>query len=69
MKLKSRFNRRRWEGQMDAEFQFHLEAQINCYVEQGLSRKDAEVRARLVERIHHIPGVEAADITANVALS
>jgi len=27
------------ERQMDAEFQFHLESQINDYVEQGLSRE------------------------------
>ena len=46
MKWKSWFNRRRWERQMDAEFQFHLESQINDYVEQGLSREDAQSRAR-----------------------
>ena len=46
MKWNSWFNRRRWERQMDAEFQFHLETQIEHYVEQGLSRDDAESRAR-----------------------
>src|SRR6266850_899427 len=46
MRWNSWLNRRRWERQMDAEFQFHLESQINDYVEQGLSRKDAESRAR-----------------------
>src|SRR6267142_191115 len=46
MRWNSWLNRRRWERQMDAEFQFHLESQINDYVEQGLSREDAESRAR-----------------------
>ena len=31
---------------MDSEFQFHLQSQINDYVEQGLSRENAELRAR-----------------------
>ena len=31
---------------MDAEFQFHLDSQISEYVSQGLSREDAERRAR-----------------------
>jgi predicted permease len=31
---------------MDAEFQFHLETQINDYVAQGLNREEAEARAR-----------------------
>ncbi len=46
MMWNSWFNRGRWERQMDAEFQFHLETQIEHYVEQGLSREDAESRAR-----------------------
>jgi len=31
---------------MDAEFKFHLDSQISDYISQGLSRKDAEQRAR-----------------------
>src|SRR6188768_4087694 len=46
MNWNSWFNRRRWERQMDAEFQFHLETRIDSYIEQGLSRNDAELRAR-----------------------
>ena len=38
--------RRRWERQMQAELQFHLESQISDYVQQGLTREDAELRAR-----------------------
>jgi len=46
MNWKSWLRRRRWEGRMDAEFQFHLDSQISDYVEQGLSREEAELRAR-----------------------
>jgi len=38
--------RRRWESRMDAEFRFHLDSQISAYVSQGLSREEAERRAR-----------------------
>src|SRR6478752_2011988 len=38
--------RRRWERRMEAEFRFHLDAQISDYVQQGLSREEAERRAR-----------------------
>ena len=38
--------RRRWERQMHAEFQFHLENQVDDYVRQGLTREDALLRAR-----------------------
>jgi len=31
---------------MDAEFKFHLDSQISDYISQGLSRKEAEQRAR-----------------------
>lgn len=31
---------------MDAEFQFHLDAQIEDYIRQGMSREQAELRAR-----------------------
>jgi putative ABC transport system permease protein len=37
--------RRRWEARMDAEFRFHLESLTGDYVSQGLSRKEAELRA------------------------
>src|SRR5579862_9170010 len=46
MKWSAWFNRWRWERQMDAELQFHLDSQIDDYVEQGLSRQEAESRAR-----------------------
>lgn len=46
MNWTSWFSRRRWERQMNAEFHFHLESQINDYVAQGLSREAAEERAR-----------------------
>ncbi len=36
----------RWEHRMDAEFRFHLEAQIEGYISEGLSREEAERRAR-----------------------
>lgn len=40
------FGRRRWERRMDAEFRFHLESQIDDYVSLGMSREEAEQRAR-----------------------
>jgi predicted permease len=40
------FKRRRWERRMDDEFRFHLHSQISHYVSQGLSRNEAELRAR-----------------------
>jgi putative ABC transport system permease protein len=46
MNWSSMFGRRRWEQRMDAEFRFHLESQIGEYVSQGLSREEAELRAR-----------------------
>lgn len=46
MKWDSWFKRRRWERRMDAEFRFHLDTQINDYISQGLSRQEAELRAR-----------------------
>ena len=46
MKWDSWFKRRRWEQRMDAEFRFHLESQISDYMSQGLSRQEAELRAR-----------------------
>lgn len=38
--------RRRWEREMDAEFRFHLDTQIEHYESQGLGRAAAEQRAR-----------------------
>src|SRR5213594_736115 len=46
MKWESWLKRRRWERRMDAEFRFHLDSQINEYVSRGLSREEAEMRAR-----------------------
>ncbi len=46
MKWDSWFKRRRWERSMDAELRFHLHSQIEDYVSQGLSPKEAELRAR-----------------------
>jgi predicted permease len=40
------FKRRRWEQRISAEFRFHLESQIEDYMSQGLSREEAELRAR-----------------------
>lgn len=46
MNWRLRFKRwRRWE-QLDAEFRFHLESEIDKYLQQGLSREDAESQAR-----------------------
>src|SRR5580698_6069500 len=38
--------RRNWERSMDAELRFHLDRQIRDYMENGLSRAEAERRAR-----------------------
>lgn len=46
MKWGSWLKRRRWERHMDDEFQFHLDSQISDYMKQGLTQKDAELRAR-----------------------
>src|SRR5262245_36251289 len=46
MKRNAWFRRRRWESRMDSEFRFHLESQINDYMGQGLTREEAELRAR-----------------------
>ncbi len=46
MKWSSWLKRQRWERQMHAEFQFHLENQVSDYMQQGLTREDAELRAR-----------------------
>ncbi len=46
MKWSSWLKRRGWERQMHAEFQSHLENQVSDYMQQGLTREDAELRAR-----------------------
>ena len=40
------FRRRNWESRMDAELRFHLDQQVRDYMERGLSRAEAERRAR-----------------------
>lgn len=40
------FKRNLWERHMHAEFQSHLENQINDYMQKGLTREAAEARAR-----------------------
>jgi putative ABC transport system permease protein len=46
MKWDEWFRRRRWERRMDTEFRHHLDAQIDHYLSRGLSREEAESRAR-----------------------
>lgn len=40
------FQRRRWERQMDDEFRFHFESQVEDYMLRGMSRDEAELRTR-----------------------
>ena len=40
------FSRRNWERRMDNELRFHLDQQIRDYIDGGLSRAEAERRAR-----------------------
>lgn len=44
--MRIRLPRRTWERSMDAELRFHLDQQIRDYMERGLSRAEAERRAR-----------------------
>ena len=37
---------RKWERSMDTELRFHLDQQIRDYMDHGLSRAEAERRAR-----------------------
>ncbi len=46
MRWTSWLRRRRWERQMQAEFQTHLEDQASDYMQQGLTREEAMLRAR-----------------------
>ena len=40
------FRRRTWEQSTETELRFHLDQQIRDYMEGGLSRAEAERRAR-----------------------
>ena len=44
--MKFPFGRRNWERSMDTELRFHLDQQIRDYMDRGLSRAEAERRAR-----------------------
>ena len=44
--MKLPFGRRNWERSMDTELRFHLDQQIRDYMDRGLSRAEAERRAR-----------------------
>src|SRR5260221_6205601 len=46
MKWDSWFRRGRWEARMDAELRYQEDSQIGDYVSQGLTRQEAELRAR-----------------------
>jgi putative ABC transport system permease protein len=46
-RLRSLFRRRAVEGELDEELRFHLERQIQKYVQTGLSREEAQRMARL----------------------
>ena len=45
--MKIRIGRRNWESRMDTELRFHLDQQIRDYMDGGLSRAEAERRARI----------------------
>src|SRR5215510_6810835 len=45
MKLFAWMKRHKWEREVDSEMRFHLENQIEDYVQQGMNRTDAERRA------------------------
>ncbi len=45
-RMKFPFGRRNWERSMDTELRFHLDQQIRDYMDRGLSRAEAERRAR-----------------------
>jgi len=40
------WRRGRWAREMDAEFRFHLDNLVDTFMREGLSREDAERRAR-----------------------
>ena len=48
------FTKHRWERGMDAELKFHLDSLIASYLEQGLTREEAERRARRAARLDPI---------------
>ncbi len=45
-RMRNPFDRRNWEKGMDTELRFHLDQQIRDYMDRGLSRAEAERRAR-----------------------
>jgi putative ABC transport system permease protein len=47
LRLRALFNRARVEADMDDEMRFHLEQQTQLYVREGMTRAEAERRARL----------------------
>jgi hypothetical protein len=47
LQLRALFNRAGVETDMDDELRFHIEQQTQLYVREGMSRPDAERRARL----------------------
>src|SRR5215831_11653603 len=46
-RLRSLFRRRTVESEMDAELRFHMDRQIEKYVQSGATREEATRRARL----------------------
>lgn len=58
------FKRRKFERQMDSEMRFHLEAQIQDYATQGMSRDEAELRARREFGSFELAKDEARDLNA-----
>jgi len=46
-RIRAVFRRGRVEGELDEELRFHLERQVKKYVQSGLSREEAQRRARL----------------------
>src|SRR5215471_684260 len=47
IRTRSLFRRNKVESELEAELGFHLEAQINKYMRSGLTREEAQRRARL----------------------
>src|SRR5262252_10081891 len=46
MNLLARIRRHKWEREMDSEMRFHLENQVQDYLQKGMNRTDAERLAR-----------------------
>ena len=47
IRTRSLFGRNKVESELEAELGFHLEAQVDKYVRSGLTREEAQRRARL----------------------